>query len=241
MEEQVYHANYLHEDNYFWFISRNKIVSEVFQEICKLPEGSNLLDIGCGTGGFAARMAKSHNVTGTDTEPLALEYSRKRGLTDLHLGTLDNFQVEKKYDAAFMLDVIEHINDDSKVVSQVYNLLPSGGWFIATVPAYQWMWSKHDVIHQHYRRYTMTSFTQLLTKSGFDIEYRTYFNTLLFPLALVKRVVDKFMSKKEDTPHDEVPGPLNTLFEKLFTFESKLLPGLRLPFGLSILVIAKKK
>jgi SAM-dependent methyltransferase len=240
MQEQVYHANFKQENEYFWFIARNKIVYEKFLDYCQLPEGSNVIDIGCGTGGFASKLATRYTVTGTDTEPLALEYSQKRGLSDLHLGTLDDFSSDKQFQAAFMLDVIEHIEDDNKVVSQVYDLLPSDGWFVASVPAYQWMWSKHDEIHQHFRRYDMKRFTGLLKNAGFSIEYSSYFNTLLFPAAIAKRAVDAIVKPKDDSPHDEVSPGLNNIFTKIFSSESNILKKASLPFGLSIMVIARK-
>ncbi|GAB5466366.1 MAG: class I SAM-dependent methyltransferase [Candidatus Kapaibacteriales bacterium] len=240
MQEQVYHSNFKQENEYFWFIARNKIVLDVFEKVCTLEKGSNVIDIGCGTGGFASKLLdKGYAVTGTDTEPIALDYSRKRGLTDLHLGTLDNFQATKDYKAAFMLDVIEHIEDDRGVVKQVYDLLPSGAWFTTTVPAYQWMWSHHDEIHKHYRRYSMSGFRNLIEGAGFKTKYSSHFNTLLFPMALGKRLIDRIASSKEN-PHDEVPGFLNKAFTKIFSSESGILQKTSIPFGLSILVISQK-
>lgn len=240
MQEQVYHANFQHENEYFWFIARNSIVYSAFKKHCKVGKGENVIDIGCGTGGFASMLNEEYDVTATDTEPLALEYAKKRGLEDLHLGTLDDFSSEKVFKAGFMLDVIEHIEDDNRVVSQVYDLLPSGAWFVASVPAYQWMWSTHDEIHQHYRRYTMGSFVKLLKRNGFEIVHKSYLNTFLFPLALAKRVIDRFTKGKEETPHDEVSPILNSLFTKVFSSEKGLVNSIGLPFGLSILVIARK-
>lgn len=241
MQEIVYHTNFELENNYFWFVSRAKILLKILKTRTNLNNESNVIDIGCGTGGFASELDKLYNVTCLDTEPIALEYCKKRGLTDLHQGILEDFDPNgKKFDSAFMLDVIEHIEDDKEVVSQVYDLLEEGSYFLATVPAYQWMWSHHDVMHMHYRRYTKPNFEKLLKDAGFNIEYSSYYNTFLFPAVLLKRAIDKLTGAKKEDPVEEVPEILNKLFEKIFSFESKFLPGMSFPFGLSIVVLAKK-
>ena len=140
-----------------------------------------------------------------------------------------------------MLDVVEHIQDDTGVIKDVYNVLGPNGTFIATVPAYQWMWSQHDVVHMHYRRYNRKNFNKLLTDNGFEIVFSSYYNHLLFLPAVLKRFADFLMgNKKNDNPVDEVSPFLNKLFTKIFTYESKFLHFLKPPFGLSIVTIAKK-
>lgn len=244
MQEIVYHSNFEIEEKYFWFIARNKIVNKIFSSICDIPNGSEVVDIGCGTGGFAKLLSEKYKVACMDAEPLALEYCKKRGLTDLNLCILKDFPKEgRNIKAAFMLDVIEHIENDKEVVKQVYDLLPKGGYFIASVPAYQWLWSHHDIMHMHYRRYNKSNFVNLLTSAGFGIQYSTYFNSFLLPAAVLKRFVDRFTGKakeKNPPPVDEVSPFLNSLFTNIFSAEASFLPAVSFPFGLSIIVIARK-
>lgn len=243
MQEVVYHSNFEIEETYFWFIARRKIVYKIFKKITGLPAGSQVIDIGCGTGGFAAELAREYKVAGLDMEPLALEYCRRRGLTDLHNTTVAGFPREgRNIRASFMLDVIEHIDDDLSVVKEVYDLLPAGGWMIATVPAYNWLWSRHDELHMHYRRHTRKSIRTLLEKAGFSIRYSSYFNTFLFPAAVAKRFLDKLTGKdkKHNDPVDKVSDMMNRLFTGIFSAEAAFLPFIRFPFGLSVIVIAQK-
>jgi SAM-dependent methyltransferase len=245
MQKVVYHSNYEIEESYFWFLARNEILSKIIKDKTTLKSSDNVADIGCGTGGFAKVLQQdlNFNVTCIDTEELAIEYCKKRGLNDLHLGDLKSFLdvKSKKYKAAFMLDVIEHIPDDQEVVNQVYQLLETDGYFIAAVPAFQWLWSKHDEIHMHYRRYNQNNFKKIFINAGFEVQYVSYFNTFLFLPAVFKRFLDKLLKRESDKPVDEVSSLINNLFLKIFKSEKNLLGKIAFPFGLSILLIAKKK
>lgn len=243
MQEVVYHTNYKVENEYFWFLARNEIFSKVIKNVTDLKDGDNVVDIGCGTGGFASVLNKRFNVACLDMEQLALDYCKKRGLEDLTLGTTkDLINSGRKFKAAFMMDVIEHIEDDQDVVNDVYEIIEPGGWFIAAVPAYQWLWSEHDEVHMHYRRYKKSNFKKLFKNAGFEIRFDSYINSFLFPPVVLKRFLDKIMGvkKKKDEPVDEVPEFLNKIFLKIFSSESTLLPAFKFPFGLSILLVAQK-
>lgn len=243
MQEVVYHSNYEIEETYFWFLARNEILKKIIKTKTNLKKGDSVIDIGCGTGGFAKVLDnEKYDVSCLDTEELAIQYCKKRNLKNLYLGNLKSFQKQNqvKFKAAFMLDVIEHIEDDQDVVNDVYKILDDGGYFIAAVPAFQWLWSKHDEIHMHYRRYNKTNFAPLFKKAGFKIEYISYFNTFLFFPAVLKRFVDKLLKKESDKPVDELSSNINSLFFKIFKAEKNFLTKFSFPFGLSILLIARK-
>lgn len=244
MQEIVYHAQYQAENTYWWFIARNRILEKVVRTFCKLDKSFNLLDVGCGTGGFAALLKDDCNVIGVDTSEIALNYSRKRGIKNLENCYLNQFDKSKygKINAITMLDVIEHIEGDYDVVRDAFSLLESDSYMIASVPAYQWLWSRHDVIHMHYRRYTITKFKKLFEDAGFKIMYVSYFNSILFLPAVLKRFLDKITGadNKKSAPIDEVPDFINNIFTKLFLAEKSFIPKIMLPFGLSIVLVAKK-
>ena len=242
MEEIVYHTNFKLEDSYWWFIARNRIVYELILDKTGLKSGDKILDIGCGTGGFTKLLAGKFDVAGLDMSETALNYCRKRGLEKLYSGYIEDFPADEfQPKAAVMLDVIEHIEDDKKVVKQVFDLLPKGGYLISTVPAYQWLWSRHDEVHMHFRRYKKKNFTGMLKSAGFSIDYTSHFNTFLFTPAVLKRFTEKITgSKADESPVDEVSPGLNRVFTKIFMSERNILKGISLPFGLSIVCIAKK-
>jgi SAM-dependent methyltransferase len=243
MEEIVYHTNYQLEDTYWWFVARNKIVLDIINKKCQLKEGDDFLDAGCGTGGFTKQLGEHYNIIGLDSSEIALEYCRKRGLKNLYKSYLEDFpKNEWNVKAISMLDVVEHIDDDIGVLKTAYDILPAGGYFIATVPAYMWLWSRHDEIHMHKRRYNKSNFTDLLRETGFKIEFSTYINSFLLIPAMLKRFAENIfkISKADEQPVDEVSPLMNKIFEKIFKFEGKLLSIMRFPFGLSIFVIARK-
>ena len=243
MEEIVYHTNYKLEDNYWWFVARNRIVYDTFNKICELKKGDEVLDVGCGTGGFTKILSNRYEAIGLDSSELALEYCRKRGLENLYSLPLEDFPKEEwDVKAITMLDVIEHVEDDRKIVKEAFDILPKGGYLMATVPAYMWLWSGHDVMHMHYRRYKKSGIEKVLRDAGFNIEYSTYFNFFLLPAAALKRLAGKISNEKNDNrpPVDEVSPFIDKLFRNIFLLENKLLPGIRFPFGVSLMVIGKK-
>jgi SAM-dependent methyltransferase len=241
MQEIVYHTNYKLENEYWWFVARQYIISDLINKYSGLKPGDTVLDAGCGTGGFAEFISSKFNILCLDTSATALEYCRKRGLNNLFNCTLDQFPKDNwNVKGVFMLDVVEHIEDDEAVVGQVYDLLPKGGCFVASVPAFRWLWSKHDDIHMHKRRYTKPEFLSLLERHGFRIEYSSYFNTFLFLPAVVARFVEKLLKKEKETPVDEVSPFVNKIFTEVFKSERNFLTGMSFPFGLSIIAIARK-
>ncbi len=243
MQEIVYHTNFELEDSYWWFVARNKIIKKVISDFVSLDKSDYLLDVGCGTGSFAAEMNKTTNVIALDTSELALEYTRKRGLSITFNCFLKDFpKQDYKPKLITFLDVIEHIENDSQVLNEAYQILSVGDYIIATVPAYQWLWGKHDEIHMHFRRYTVPKFKKLFNDAGFKVVYSSYFNTLLFPLAVIKRFVDKLIGadKHHTAPIDPVSPTMNKILQSIFSFEKNLIPSIFLPFGLSIILVAKK-
>ena len=243
MEEIVYQSNFELENSYWWFTARAQIIRKMIDRYCtELKPGDTVVDVGCGTGGFLSVLADKYTAVGLDISETAIAYCRRRGLKHLYRTTLEEFApADMTVKAVAMLDVIEHIDDDRSVVAQAYRLLAPGGYLIATVPAYNWLWSNHDEIHMHKRRYTRPQFGRLLGDAGFSIVKSTYFNTLLFPAAVVKRMAEK---NRQYTSSSDVVDPvspgMNRLLHSVFSMEASLLPHWNLPFGLSILAIAQK-
>lgn len=241
MHENVYHINYELETSYWWFVARNKIVLSLLKRFTSLNKGETVLDVGCGTGGFASLLESQYEVLCLDTSPLAIEYCRKRGLEKVFLMPLQDFSSENyRVRAIFFLDVIEHIDDDYSVVARARELLSSKGYLIVTVPAYRWLWSRHDEIHMHKRRYTKQQLKELLSALDFDIKFISYFNSFLFLPAAIKRFFEKNRNEGEVQPVEPVSETANKILERIFLFEKHILPIFRFPFGLSIIAIAQK-
>ncbi len=241
MFENVYKVNFELEDRYWWFVARNRIVLKLTFKYTNLVKNCKVLDFGCGTGGFSSLLSKHFDVIGLDTSPLAIEFCRKRGLKNLFLGSIDDFPAnDYLLKGVFALDVIEHIDDDRAILRKLFSILQKDGYLVITVPAFSWLWSSHDDLHMHKRRYTCSQLKQLLEETGLKIEFISYFNFFLFLPAVLKRLTVKNKTIEATSPVDPVAPFLNKIFRYVFESEKFILPFINFPFGLSIVAIAKK-
>jgi SAM-dependent methyltransferase len=144
------------------------------------------------------------------------------------------------YDLIGAFDVIEHIDDDAAALASIAMRLKPGGKFVMAVPAHQWMWSAHDVVNHHKRRYSKPALRRLIEASPLVLVKLGYFNSLLFPLAVVERAASKLRGK-EDADVKLPPAPLNAALEKVFAAERYLVGRLPLPPGLSLFAVAEAR
>ncbi len=143
------------------------------------------------------------------------------------------------FDLVCAFDVVEHVDDDVGAIRGLAALVKPGGLLLTTVPAYQWLWSRHDELHHHKRRYTLPRYRGMIEDAGLTIGKATYFNTLLFPAALAQRQIKRW--RRDDSPDDAMPPKaLNSLLQSIFALEAPVVAGGALPFGMSIVVAARK-
>jgi SAM-dependent methyltransferase len=147
---------------------------------------------------------------------------------------------ERFYDLVGAFDVIEHIDDDAAALASIASRLKRGGKFVMAVPAHQWMWSAHDVVNHHKRRYSKASLKRLIEGSPLKLIKIGYFNSLLFPLAVAERAASKLRGS-ENADVTLPPAPLNRAFEKVFGAERYLVGRLPLPPGLSLFAVAEAR
>jgi len=230
------------ETTYWWHVGRNHIIDKQVQKISGSRSDLNILNVGSGTGGTVQVLEKSGNVINVDVSKEALEFLRKRGYKGKLLkgGALPI--AEKSVDLLAALDVLEHIEDDDGALKDWLRVLKPGGAMILTVPAYQWLWSQHDVINSHYRRYVRRVLRKKLINAGFEIEKSSYAIVFSFPLVVLARFISK--AKKVDIDNYSsfvgVPPFLNSFFIKLLKAEASSHQIVNYPFGTSILCICRK-
>ena len=140
------------------------------------------------------------------------------------------------YDLITILDVLEHVEDDRAALRSMAAKLKPGGKILITVPAHPWMWSAHDVVNHHKRRYTRRTLRTALTDAGLRVEMLGWFNSLLFPLAAAARLAGR-LTGKEDSDDKLPPAPVNRLFEAVFGLERYAVGRLPLPPGVSLVAI----
>ena len=143
------------------------------------------------------------------------------------------------YDLVALLDVLEHVTDDSAALAAIRGRLKPGGALLVTVPANRWMWSAHDVAHHHHRRYRRGEIAALAREAGLEVELLTHFNTVLFPLIAAARIAGKAL-KRESADDSMPPAPLNAALKGLFGIERHLVGRLPLPFGVSLIAVLRR-
>lgn len=177
---------------------------------------------------------------GIETNDALLAVARAAGL-DVRKGALpDDLPVTPGWaDVVLLLDVLEHLDDDAGGLRAAHRVLREGGVLVVTVPAYAWLWSGHDVALAHRRRYVAAGLRALVESAGYRVERLSYFNTLLFPAIAAVRLYKRL---RRDERHDLAhPGPrLNAFLEWLFALERHVVPRPGLPFGTSLLVVARR-
>ena len=144
---------------------------------------------------------------------------------------------DEKFDLICLFDVLEHIEEDFSTLVALHTLIADGGNILVTVPAYQWLWSRHDEFLHHKRRYSAQQLRQKIAAAGLRIDKISYFNTLLFPLAVVARFKDRLMGAASASGSAIPADPLNSLLYKIFSAERHLLGKASLPFGVSLLAV----
>jgi 2-polyprenyl-3-methyl-5-hydroxy-6-metoxy-1,4-benzoquinol methylase len=239
MDDRVYPQMYRVEKEHWWFTARLGILLHFLHHRLQPSSKMRVLDVGCGTGAILEEFSRRFEAFGIDPSEQAIEFCRQRGLTNVWAGLLDDFPADRMFDLVTMFDVVEHVPDDVGLLKAARRHLVPGGHLLIAVPAFRWLWSRHDVTLHHQRRYTQSTLVPVVTAAGFAVEHVTYFNTLLFPLAVSRRFVQK-LTGSETMDDLEIPAPaVNRLFRTIFEMETPVVPSYRIPFGLSLLCLAR--
>ncbi len=241
LEPFLYDKFFEVEEKHWWFKARTEIIFDLLSNRIGLPEGSKILDIGCGTGGPLLRFNSKFDAWGIDISDQAIDYCRKRGLRNVSSCDIQEFvQDHKDFKLVTLLDVIEHVDDDVSFLKHASDALAEDGLVLVTVPAYPFLWSQHDVVNHHKRRYTKRTLTSSMSKAGLDLRYLSHYNTILFPLAVLQRYLEKLSRTNSDSELNIPDGTVNSLFYRIFSSEKSLLKHTVLPFGVSLIAIAGK-
>jgi SAM-dependent methyltransferase len=228
------------EDRHWWYRGRRTVLEGVIAGL-GLTEGARILDAGCGSGRNMVELARHGTVTGVELSETSVALARERHTGEVIAGSVLEMPFpDHSFDFAVSLDVIEHLEDDLTALKELRRTVAPGGSLLVTVPAYQWLWSGHDEINHHHRRYTRRSLQRVAEAAGWQQARTTYFNSLLLPAAIVLRVLDRLSTKTTESSLDlwVPPEPLNWVLERPLAFEAALIKrGLRIPAGLSLLAV----
>ena len=243
MEPAAIEQMYQIENHHWWFVGKRLLVAVLLGEV--LDTGRlRILDIGCGTGAVLAHFKERARAVGVDHSPLALAYCRKRGLALLACADGERLPfVPASFDVILMLDVLEHAIDDVGLLRAVGALLRPGGMVLVSVPAFQGLWSPHDEVLHHLRRYTARGLRRVMNEAGFVVERLTYTNVAAFPPAAIARgILPRVgLARPAGTTDFRVHTPwVNRALIAAYQLEALALRHVRsLPIGLSVAALAR--
>lgn len=234
-------------DSYWWLAGKYKVASRFLEAL--FPGDSRnkqstlkVLDIGCGPGNFLRELSRFGAVLGMDASMEALRICRRQGgRAELINSEADTLPVRSSaFDVVVMLDVLEHVADDRKVIEEAYRILRPGGKLLITVPAYKLLWGGHDELYGHYRRYRPDQVRRMVAETGFTVRSVTAFETVfLMPLLLFRKLKRIIGADKAD---DFVPVPafLNTFLTNIICLDGAIAHAINHPVGVSIICTATK-
>lgn len=246
MEKYTYEEMYINEDDYWWFVGTRNII---FTQIGKFIGNKNnltILDIGCGTGIVIKRLEEYGNVFGIDISSEAISFCRKRGIKNIIKADTTNLPFnDNTFDLITVLDVLEHIKHEGVAISEIYRVLKKNGKAIVTVPAFNFLWSDHDIALHHFRRYNIRNIKYKFLKNNFIVLNASYYNMILFPFIVIIRSLKKifkkskkYKEKRTDILH--LPRIINQVLIFLLNIEAIILRKVTFPVGVSIFLFLQK-
>jgi SAM-dependent methyltransferase len=231
------------QEQHWWYAARRTILECVLQRVIEVgvPDGK-FYDLGCGVGANLPVLEKFGPTIGVDLSPEAIEFCHRRGRTNVALANLNVLEVlpDNSGSVAMLADVVEHLDDPLPCLEAAHRALKPGGALVVTVPAYMFLWGPSDIVAHHKRRYTAVELRRLL-EPLFEIEHITYFNTLLFGLIAAGRFGEMLLRRRGDDGAKLPPALVNTVLETIFRAEASVVPRRNLPFGVSLLGVARKR
>jgi SAM-dependent methyltransferase len=241
MEQACHLQTHRAEDRHWWFRGRRRVLNKVISGL-ELQRGARILDAGCGSGRNMLELARYGEVTGIELSDIAIDAARARGVGEVVSGSvIDMPFADGSFDLAVCLDVIEHLENDRRALRELRRVVAPDGVLVVTVPAYQWLWSTHDTVNHHYRRYRQTTLLQAARESGWACAHATYFNSLLLPVAIAVRLLERARSGSRDSSPDlwVPPEPINRLLQQPMNLEAAIIGGgrRRIPAGLSLIAV----
>lgn len=239
MERQVYDRMAELDQLHWWYRARRKVLAALIKRVAGPAPGTRILEVGCGTGHNFPMLEQFGTVEAIEVDPAAREVAEHRlgrAVGSAPLPALDGV-ADASFDMIGSFDVIEHIADDAAALAGIARCLKPGGKFVMTVPAHQWMWSAHDVVNHHQRRYSKGGLEALFRASPLTLEKMGYLNSLLLPVAIAARTAGK-ITGKDDGDDTLPPAPLNAALEAVFAQEARLIGRVPLPPGLTLWAVA---
>lgn len=253
MQHDYYKEYYELERSHWWFQAREQILSRYIATLIdthKLPHRKlNIANIGCGPGRSSEYLSAFGSVSSIEYDADCCAFASERTGLNIQHGSITELPFEDGvFDLVCAFDVIEHVEDDALAVSELKRVAKPGAVILITVPAFMSLWSHHDVVNHHFRRYDLQGVKTLFNGADGQLLFASYFNFFLFPPIYVFRKIanwTKMGDKRNGSGSDFEafkPGIINRILYAIMKFESRFVnSGIRFPFGVSIIHSWQKK
>lgn len=227
------------EKSHWWFQSRAKIISKILGKFLPAPP-LRILNIGAAGGETSNWLSTFGKVISVEHEQDFLSFLRREGHDVVEASVTHLPFPNENFDLVCAFDVLEHVEDDAQAMKEIKRVCKSGGFICLTVPADRKLWSAHDVVNKHFRRYQQADFKAL--GKSLHPQYISYFNCFLYLPVWIARAWSNRMkiSDRSDFETFKSDGLTNKLFGSIFSLEARLMPAIRFPFGVSLFGLWKK-
>ncbi len=252
MNKDYYEEYYRYERSHWWFIVRSRIIEKTLLRYIKPSSPLKILNVGVATGASSQLLMKFGEVVSVEYDKDCCEFVSGVLNTKVYNNSIIELPFESgSFDLVCAFDVIEHVADHELAVSEMYRVCKPEGHLFVTVPAFMSLWSKHDVINHHERRYRLKQLRTLFKKLNGEETYSSFFNSILFPLIFIFRQFSKlvFRNQKEDQVSSDFEAIstksamgrfINAILSRFFSMEIFLLRFMKFPVGVSIIFLWKK-
>ncbi len=243
MKTAEYKNIFKNENSHFYYVAIHFLVTDLIRKYLH-KKNLRILDAGCGTGLLAKRMNQFGTVSAIDVNPVAVAYSRSRGVQAQRAG-IEKIPFKKGvFGLVTSVDVLYHtgVKSDKKALGEFYRVLSSGGYLVLRVPAHRWLATSHDKWVSGKRRYSKFQIETLVKTAGFEIKLISCQGMILVPFALLKRFGERvFGINNPGSGVTQLPQIFNKILTVLLILEAKIISmGLRLPTGIGIILVAKR-
>ena len=246
MEDLVYTEFYRLEKEHWWFKGMQYLYEQTIKKIDWKDKYNKMLDMGCGTGELTLYLKSLGKTYAADYSGIALDFCKKRGLSSLVRTSAEQAGFKSNsFTLVVASGLIEHLEKDDDFLREMHRVLSEQGYLVILTSAFRFLWSSHDDMVHHKRRYTVEKLKEIINSNGFQIKKISYVNFFLFLPILAVRIFQRLfkmqVKKKSFLDVIEMPLYLKVVLYKILQFESGILKYMSLPFGVGIFCVMQRK
>ncbi len=246
MDRDYFNKYYEFERTHWWFVVRAKLIVDVIKSRMISTAPLSILNIGSATGRTSEILQQFGDVTSVEYDKECFEFAKDILKMPVVNGSITDLPFpSEKFDLVCAFDVVEHVYDDATAINEMYRVCKAAGYLFLTVPAFQSLWSMHDEVNHHQRRYRKNNLLKLFADKKGQVVKLTYFNSILFvPIYMLRRLQKISLSKKNQENRSDFEiiksSFINNAFYSIFNLERLLLKKVAFPFGVSLMLLWKK-